>query len=78
MSLKLRVATVASTIAATMALGITPASAAILTSTGCIEWSAAGGCQVTQTCKVNTDTRYWVCYTNPSNGSQPTMQGAGY
>jgi hypothetical protein len=78
MSPKARVATVASTVVATIALGIAPASARVLTSTGCIEWSSAGGCAVTQTCTVNTESRYWSCYTVPRNGTQPVITGGGY
>lgn len=77
MSPKARVAAVASTVVATLVLSVAPASARILTSTGCIEWSSAG-CEVTQTCTVNTESRYWSCYTVPRNGSQPVIQGGRY
>jgi hypothetical protein len=78
MSPKTRVAAVTATVVATIALSIAPASARILTSTGCIEWSSAGGCAVSQTCKVDTDARYWSCYTVPTNGSQPVIEGGRY
>jgi hypothetical protein len=49
--------------AATLGIGVGPASALTQRSSGCVEWNSTQGCVVTQSCSVNSDTRRWACLT---------------
>ena len=67
-----------SLVAAALGVGAGPASALEQYSSGCVEWNSSDGCVVTQTCRVNTETRKWACMTWDTRTSTLTGTGGSF
>jgi hypothetical protein len=73
-----RVVVAGSLTLAALGIGAGPASALIQRSSGCVEWNAAQGCVVTQSCSVDSDNRSWSCLSWDTRTHTLTGSGGAY